>query len=129
LALADALAADPERMASVHVVSCPLPGMNETDYAGLHEAARLTVFLPGGDLRSSFTAGRVDVLPLSYGGIARFIAEGLAFDLAIAQVSPPGQDGLCSLGIASDFFAIGLGKCIHPVSAAASRLPDRRVSG
>ena len=34
-ALAGALAADPGRMAGLHVLSCPLPGMNSFDYAAL----------------------------------------------------------------------------------------------
>ena len=56
LALADALATDPQRMAGVHLVSCLLPGMNGTDYAALAADARITTFMLPPALRASFAA-------------------------------------------------------------------------
>jgi acyl-CoA hydrolase len=103
LALAAALASAPERMRDVHIVSCLLPGINQTDYAGLHPTARLTVFLLSPALRGSFEAGRIRALPLSYTGIAAYLEHALPVDTAIAHVAPPDAGGYCSLGIAADF--------------------------
>lgn len=108
LALADALAADPERMDGVHIVSCLIPGMNAFDYAGVHANARLTSFLFPTASRASSEAGRVRVLPLSYFAIARYLQTGGAPDVAIAHLAPPlpGEGRLASVGIAADFTAI-----------------------
>lgn len=100
--LADALAAEPERMRGIHVLGCFVPGMNAFDYAGLHPEARLTTFMLPPQMRESFKAGRVNLIGRTYRGAADTLAA-TDYDLAIAHVAPPGPDGLCSLGIASDF--------------------------
>ena len=107
-ALANALAADPERMDGVHIVSCLLPGMNTFDYAGLHPNARLTSFLFPTASRSSFEVGRVRILPLSYFAVARYLQSSGAPDVAIAHLAAPlpGEGRLASVGIAGDFTAI-----------------------
>lgn len=103
LALAEALRADPERASGVGFLSCLVPGMNETlDYAGLMPDSRMTTFMLPGCMRASFAAGRVDLVPRTYWGAAQQLASA-ACDVAIAHVAPPGGDGRCSLGIASDF--------------------------
>lgn len=103
LALAGALRDDPGRAAGVHFLGCLVPGMNETlDYAGLAPDSRMTTFLLPGCMRESFRAGQVNLVPRTYWGAARhFMATPC--DVAIAHVTPPDADGLCSLGIASDF--------------------------
>lgn len=103
LALCDALAQDPGRMRGARVVSCLLPGFNGFDYAALDPEARLTVFLFQPMLRASFAAGRVQVLPLAYSGIAAYLGGRLPLDVAVAHVAPPDSEGMCSLGIAADF--------------------------
>jgi len=104
----DLLAADPERMAGVDIVSCLLPGMNSFDYAGLHERARLTTFLFSPASRESFAAGRVKLHPLSYSSIARYLQHDAGLDVAVAHVAPPlpGEGRTASVGIAADFTAI-----------------------
>jgi len=101
-ALADALSAEPERLRGVHVRGCFVPGMNAFDYAGLHPEAQLTTFMLPAQMRESFRAGRINLIGRTYRGAADTLAAA-EYDLAIAHVAPPGPDGLCSLGIASDF--------------------------
>lgn len=101
-ALATALAADPGRLRGVHVLGCFVPGMNAFDYAGLHDEARLTTFMLPAPMRPSFVAGRINLIGRTYRGAADTLGAA-DYDLAIAHVAPPGPDGLCSLGIASDF--------------------------
>lgn len=103
LALADALRAEPERAAGVTFLSCLVPGMNETlDYAALAPDTRVTTFMLPGCLRESFKAGKVNLIPRTYWGAAQYF-QASRCDVAIAHVAPPGGDGDCSLGIASDF--------------------------
>ena len=103
LRLRDVLAAAPDVLAGVELTACLLPGMNEFDYAALHPRARLTTFLLPSGLRASFEAGRVRVRPLPYSQIAAAFTTDAPFDLAIFQVTPPDEAGLCSFGPMADF--------------------------
>lgn len=129
LALARALAAAPERMAGVSIVSCLLPGFNSFDYAGLHPNARLTCFMLPPPLRASFERGQIDLLPLSYSQIARHLGE-LTYDVAVAHVAPFDEAGLCSLGVAADFTSIAWPRArrkvlvINPAMPALARSPS-----
>lgn len=106
-AIAAALAADPERMRGVTVVSCLLPGMNAIDYAAFHDEARLTTFLLPPVARLSLARKKVQLVPLSYFGIARYL-ESAPLDVAVAHVAPPlpGERRQASVGIAADFTGI-----------------------
>lgn len=101
-ALLEALAFDPARAAGVRFMGCYVPGMNEFDYAGLHDEARVSTFMLPRAMGSSFAAGRVALIAASYFDAARILASE-HYDIAIAHVAPPDAHGLCSLGIASDF--------------------------
>ncbi|MBB5707452.1 acetyl-CoA hydrolase/transferase C-terminal domain-containing protein [Sphingopyxis panaciterrulae] len=108
LALTDALKADPDRMAGMHIIGCPLPGMNATDYAALHCDARQTAFLFPPASRDSLANGRLRILPLSYFGAARYLACDAGIDVSVAHVAAPlaGEGKRASVGIAADFTAI-----------------------
>lgn len=102
LALREMLAAAPEVLAGVSLTSCLLPGMNEFDYAALNPAVRLTTFMLPAACRASFTAGRVNVRPMSYSQIAVALTDD-NFDLAIFQMTPPDAEGWCGFGPCADF--------------------------
>ena len=103
LALRDILGRDPEVLANVTLTGCPIPGMNEFDYAGLHPRARFVTFMLPAAWRPSFQAGRVIVRPASYSQIAAAFMSDPPVDLAILQVTPPDAEGMCSFGPCSDF--------------------------
>ncbi|MCI3180876.1 acetyl-CoA hydrolase [Caulobacter sp. CCUG 60055] len=122
LALRAALAAEPDRLDGVRLVGCPLPGMNEFDYAALHPNARATVFMLPEGLRPSFEAGRVEVAPLAYSRIAAWLAAA-PIDIAFVQVAPADQDGRWSLGLAADFAPIVLAAARTRVALVNPTLP------
>jgi len=103
LAVAESLKRTRQSCAGVHFTGVWLPGINRTDYAGLHESARTTAFFIGRELHESFVAGRIDYLPWSYFEIYRALRDRLTFDLTFFQVSPPDPSGGMSLGVANDF--------------------------
>lgn len=121
IALAQAMADDPTRMADVELVSCLLPGMNAYDYAGA-PGATLTTFLLPPPSRGSFAAGRVRLLPLSYSSIARYLA-GMSLDVAVAHVAPPVATGRASLGIAADFTPIAWARARRRVALVNPLMP------
>ena len=128
-ALASALAADPGRMAGIHVVSCLLPGMNRFDYAALAADAVITTFLMPPELRTSFAAGRVHLLPLCYSAIPRYLST-MPIDVAFAHVGVPGADGRAAFGIAADFSPIAWTRArrrvaiINPLMPSLPRSPS-----
>jgi acyl-CoA hydrolase len=106
LALRSILAEAPQVLAGVNLTSCLLPGINDFDYAGLNDTARLSVFMLPAALRASFEAGRVCVTPLAYSNIAAHLRYGPAPDVAIFQVAPPDERGECAFGPTTDFMPL-----------------------
>ncbi|HSO20697.1 MAG TPA: GNAT family N-acetyltransferase [Desulfosarcina sp.] len=64
---------------------------------------RLKTFFSGWVASEAITAGRVDLIPSRFSAIPWLIkGRQLPVDVAMIQVTPPDEDGLCSLGIAVD---------------------------
>ena len=64
---------------------------------------RLKTFFSGWVASEAITAGRVDLIPSRFSAIPALIdGRQLPVDAAIIQVTPPDDNGLCSLGIAVD---------------------------
>lgn len=126
LALAGALAREPDRARDVHFTSCLVRGINERlDYAGLTGTTRVTTFMLPGVMAPGLAARRASLLPLTYYGAARHIAAQ-KFDLALAHVAPPDAQGRCSLGVASDFATLawqGAKRRALVINPAMPRLP------
>ena len=128
---AEVLKRNPGCCVGIRFIGVWLPGFNRTDYAALHPDARATAFFVGAELRKSFTAGRIDFVPMSYFNIYRFL-RGCRIGAAFLHVSPPDAEGCVSLGVANDFTPAILAnaalKVAHinpkmPRSVGASRLP------
>ena len=92
-----------ERCAGLRFTGVHIPTVNTFDFAGLHPQARQRSIFLSGDLRTSWLAGRVDYLPMTYTATWRWLRESVAFDTVLVQVAPPDADGNCSLGVACDF--------------------------
>lgn len=104
LAFHAALKAAPERAAGVCFTGLHFPGINRSDYLGLHPQARQRGYVMQSGLRAGIADGRAELLPLDYPAIWRDLSARAAdIDLVIAQVSPPDDRGLCSLGPCGDF--------------------------
>ena len=125
MALREILQASPDVLDGVKITSCLLPGMNEFDYAALHERASLTTFMLPAAMRDSFVAGRVVVRPMTYSQIAAYLSDQ-TFDLAIFQVSTPDEAGWCGFGPCADFPGLVVERARRRMAFVNSRLP--RVS-
>jgi acyl-CoA hydrolase len=123
-----ALQADPERAAGVRFTGLHFPGINRNDYLALHSLARQRGYVMMPSLRAGFVDGRAELLQLDYPGIFRDLADCVDVDLAIAQVSPPDEQGRCSLGAAHDFHAAIWHKARRRVAHINPRMPRTRGS-
>lgn len=99
----EALRHGADRTAGVTFVGVHFPGINDTDYLGLHPGARQRAYFMSSSVRRALGEGRADLIPLDYPGIVRDLEQHVAVDIAIAQVAPPDGQGLCSLGVSQDF--------------------------
>jgi len=123
LAFYAALRARPEATAGVRFVGVHFPGINRSDYLGLHPEARQRSYfmLPG--LRPGLASGRAELLPLDYPGAWRDLADNIEVDLAIAQLTPPDVDGLCSPGVSADFLPAVWKRARQRIGHINPRLP------
>jgi acyl-CoA hydrolase len=102
LGFVEAFREEPAFAAGVTFVGQWVPGINQTDWAGLHpEADAETTFLAP-SLRPSFEDGRTRILPLAYSQSWNWLSE-TPLDGALMLVSPPDTDGNVSLGVSPDF--------------------------
>ena len=102
LPFAEAVAARPESAAGLTFEGVWIPGVNRTDWAGLHSDARGEAIFLAPEWRDSFTAGRLSFSPLTYTQVWLHLAR-TRFDAGVFAIAPPGADGRCSLGVAADF--------------------------
>ncbi len=102
LPFAEAITARPEAAAGLTFEGIWIPGVNRTDWAGLHPDARGEAIFLAPEWRDSFTAGRLSFSPLTYTQVWLRLAR-TRFDAGVFAVAPPGADGRCSLGVAADF--------------------------
>jgi acyl-CoA hydrolase/GNAT superfamily N-acetyltransferase len=64
---------------------------------------RLRTFFSGWAAREAIEAGQVDMIPSQFAKIPDLIKSGqVPIDVAVLQITPPDEDGFCSLGIAVD---------------------------
>lgn len=102
LALAEALARQPEAAARLTFEGVWIPGVNRTDWAGLHALARAEAIFLAPEWHDSFRAGQLAFSPMTYTQVWRRLS-GHPFDAGVFTIAPPGADGRCSLGVAADF--------------------------
>lgn len=126
LALLEVYRARPDLAAGLTFVSAHVPGINRTDWAGLHQTARSEGTFVSADWRASFEAGRFAFRPLTWFQTFRWLGE-TPLDAAVFQVSPPDADGNVSLGIAGDLAPAVLGRKVFKVALVNPAMP--RVRG
>ena len=102
LGLAEAFREEPDLAAGLTFVGQWVPGLNQTDWAGLHPhaEAETTFLFPA--LRPSFDAGRTRILPMTWYQSWNWLCH-TPLDGAVLLVSPPDTDGQVSLGVSPDF--------------------------
>lgn len=128
LALYEALQKKPEAADGIRFVGAHFPGINRSDYLGLHPRARQRAYfmLPG--LRAAWPDERAELLPLDYPGAYRDLAALPPVDLAFAQLSLPDERGECSLGVSCDFHPAVWARARRRIGHLNPRMPRTRGS-
>lgn len=115
VSVAQAFKVAPDLAAGMTFHGIWIPGVNRTDWAGLHPDARAETIFLSPDLRASFVDRRTALRPVSYIQAARALAREPS-EAAFCVVSPPDGKDEVSLGVSADF------------SEAALRLAGTRVA-
>jgi acyl-CoA hydrolase len=130
--LADTIGAAPDLADGATFVGNWLPGINRTDWAGLHPNARAECTFLYGEHRASFEAGRFRLHPLHYSAAHEWL-KTLPLDAAFIPVSRPDEKGRVSLSLGTDMSPALTGRSglrlvavirsDMPAPASAPRLP------
>lgn len=116
LAIVDAFEQSPELAAGLTFLGIWIPGVNATDWAGLHPSARAESIFVSPALRPSFETGDTAFLPLSYTQSTDWLSH-TDLDGGIVMVSPPDEAGQVSLGVSADFSTLILERDTIPIFA------------
>lgn len=122
LLFAETLKANPSLAADLTFFGIWIPGVNRTDYASLHPSSRSELIFSSADFRESIASRQAQLRPLSYTQSVRWL-ETTAVDAAILQVSPPDQNGMCSLGVSTDFTPIFLERDLFMIAHINPMMP------
>lgn len=125
LALIDAWKRAPELAAGLTFVGAPVPGINRTDLASLGEGCRSEGTFVSGDWRASFEAGRFILRPLTWFQTYGWLGE-TPLDAAVFHVSPPDENGLCSLGVGADLAPAVLARPVFKAAIINPAMPRTR---
>ena len=109
LLFAEAFSRSPELAAGLTFLGVWIPGVNRTDWSGLHPTARAEQIFLSADWRAGLEAGRIAHRPLAYTQAWPWL-ETTPLDAALFQVSPPAKDGTVSFGVAADFQPAVIGR-------------------
>jgi acyl-CoA hydrolase len=120
--LVDALIAQNPRIGSIRTFT----GLSWNDQLAVTMPNRVSMVSYGGlgELRELSRSGRLEVVPCHYSALPRMFAERrLPCDVGLLQVSPPDEDGSCSLGIGVDYVADALSHTPVLIAEINERMP------
>jgi acyl-CoA hydrolase len=101
-------------------------GLSWNDQLAVTMPSRVSMVSYGGlgELRELSRSGRLEVVPCHYSALPRMFAERrLPCDVGLLQVSPPDENGRCSLGIGVDYVADALRHTPVLIAEINQRMP------
>jgi len=88
---------------------------------------RHRVFFVGSDTREMVKQGKADYVPISVSQVRHLIDIGrIPIDVALIQVSPPDDEGMCSLGVSVDLIPTALRKASRVIAEINPAMPRTR---
>ncbi|BCG04914.1 4-hydroxybutyrate CoA-transferase (plasmid) [Paraburkholderia sp. PGU19] len=118
-----------ERNCTQHlrILTSYVPGINKLAIDRFEPTASVSGLFMQPGLHDAQRDGRYRFLPVTYAGFVRHLRENVELDLTVVQVSPPDDQGLCSLGPAVEFAPTAIGKSRRILALVNRRTP--RVRG
>ncbi len=97
------LVAQKERLRGVHIFHALSLGYCDYMLPENSEHFRHTTIFAGGASRPAIAEGRADFLPTFFKDLPGLLGETIPVDVAVVNVSPPDDEGFCTLGLACDY--------------------------
>lgn len=123
-ALVEALVADHARLSHVNIVT-GIQG-SKTPYVAPELAPhfRLRTFMPSRGVRDAIRDGYADYVPVPLSQIPRLFRERvIPLDVAMIQVSPPNDEGQCSLGVSVAYAKAASESAVLVIAEMNARMP------
>lgn len=102
-AFVSALMREPNSTRHLRILTSYVPGINKLDIDRFEPTASVSGLFMQPGLHDAQRDGRYRFLPITYAGFVRHIRENVELDLTVVQISPPDDQGLCTLGPAVEF--------------------------
>ena len=128
LPLVETLRDAPDLASGLTFLGIWVPGINQTDWAGLHHSSNAESIFVSLALRPSFDAGRTRFLSLSYSRSAAWLSQ-TPLDAAVVMISPPDASGMVSLGVSVDFSPLILERSEVPVMGIVNHSLKAPING
>lgn len=125
--LIEAMVANKEKYTDVEIVH--MVPLGKADYCQPDMAPhfRHNALFVGGATRGAIQEGRGDFTPCFFSQVPSFFESCLPIDVAMVQVTPPDEKGMCSLGISVDYTMSAVKTAKKVIAQVNERLP--RTSG
>ena len=94
---------DRHRYRDVEIVQMVPMGPCPFAQPGMEKYFHLNTLFVGGGTRKAVAEGRGDFTPCSFSRVPQFLERYLPPDVALIQVTPPDENGNCSLGVSVDY--------------------------
>lgn len=101
--LLDAMVANAEAYENVEVVHMVAMGQAAYAQPGMKRHFRHNALFVGGTTRAAVAEGRADFTPCFFSEVPGFFQSVLPVDVALVTVTPPDENGKCSLGVSVDY--------------------------
>ena len=101
--LLDAMVANAAAYENVELVHMVAMGRAEYAQPGMETHFRHNALFVGGTTRAAIAQGRGDFTPCFFSDVPGFFETTLPVDVALVTVTPPNEDGKCSLGVSVDY--------------------------
>ena len=99
----DAMVANAEAYENVEIVHMVAMGKAAYAQPGMEKHFRHNALFLGGSTRACIAEGRGDFTPCFFFEVPRLWETALPVDVALVTVTPPDENGMCSLGVAVDY--------------------------
>ena len=105
----------------LHILSLGQSRYTDESYC---DKCRLKSFFVAASAREAVAEGRADYTPINLADIpALFRSGAMPIDLALIQVSPPGEHGFCSYGISVDIVKAAVESARYVIAQVNPRMP------
>lgn len=112
------------RVSGVQFVHFLTDGVTPASQHGAHTRFQHKAFFIGRDMQTLMGTGKVDYIPVSISQVHRLIETGrIPIDVALIQISPPDETGVCSLGVSVALAPVAVRKARTVIAEVNPNMP------